>query len=156
VICGWICDKHHHMYRGWWWGKPSWDSGPRIISTPRMCISPRSFNFFEKVSSGYHCHHQWLGRFLGIIGWDPSVCKSNRWHVDIHRFFLIKLGYILQIPLKWSVIFLLSWTSTSYFSNSTGSSVTNCRFPWSLVITSAKRDILHWPHLRKLTRFSIL
>ena len=29
---------------------------------------------------------------------------------------------------KWSVIFLQSPTSTGYFSNSTGSSVTNCRF----------------------------
>ena len=32
------------------------------------------------------------------------------------------------MPLKWSVIFLQSPTSTGYFSNSTGSSVTNCRF----------------------------
>ena len=40
--------------------------------------------------------NQWSGRFLGIIiGWDPSVCKSNRLHVDILRFSFIKLGYIL-------------------------------------------------------------
>ena len=71
---------------------------------------------------------QWSGRILGIIGWDPSICKSNRSHVDILRFSFIKLGYILQIPLKWLVIFLQSWTSTGYISNSTGSSVTNCRF----------------------------
>jgi hypothetical protein len=70
----------------------------------------------------------WSGRFLGIIGWDPSVCKSNRLHTDIIRFSLIKLGYLLLIPLKWSVIILQSWTSTGYISNSTGSSVTNCRF----------------------------
>ena len=38
------------------------------------------------------------------------------------------------MPLKWSVIFLRSWTSTGYISNSTGSSVTNCRF--SLIIGS--------------------
>ena len=69
---------------------------------------------------------QWLGRFLGIIGWDPSVCKSNRLHVDILRFSYINLRYIPQIPLKCSVILLKSWTSTGYFSNSTGSSVTNC------------------------------
>ena len=37
----------------------------------------------------------WSGRFLGIIGWDPRVCKSNWLHVDILRFFFIKLGYIL-------------------------------------------------------------
>ncbi len=72
--------------------------------------------------------NQWLGRFLGIIGWDPSVCKSNRLHVHILRFSFIRLGYILYISLKWSVIFLQSSTSTGYFSNSTGSFVTNCRF----------------------------
>ena len=33
-----------------------------------------------------------------------------------------------NIPPKWSVILLQSWTSTGYFSNSSGSSVTNCRF----------------------------
>ena len=39
---------------------------------------------------------QWWGRFLGIIiGWDPSVCKSNQLHVDILQFSFIKLGYIL-------------------------------------------------------------
>ena len=32
------------------------------------------------------------------------------------------------MPLKWSVIFLQSWTSIGYFPNSTGSFVTNCRF----------------------------
>ena len=75
--------------------------------------------------SGY----QWSGRFLGIPGWDPSVCKSHRLHVDILRFSFIKLGHILYIPLKWWVIFLQSWwTSTVHFSNSTGSSATNCRF----------------------------
>ena len=30
-----------------------------------------------------------------IIGWDPSVCKSNQLHVDILRFSFMKLGYIL-------------------------------------------------------------
>ena len=65
-----------------------------------------------------------IGRFLDIIGWDPSVCKSNRLHVDILRFFYINLRYIPQIPLKWSVILLNTWTSTGYFSNSTGSSIT--------------------------------
>ena len=48
---------------------------------------------------------QWSGRFLGIIGWDPSVCKSNRLHVDILQFSCIKLGYILYIFLKWLVVF---------------------------------------------------
>ena len=73
-------------------------------------------------------NNQWLGRFLGITGWEPSFCKSNRLHVDICQFSFIKLGYISHIPLKWSVNFLQSWTSTGYFSNSTGSSVTSCLF----------------------------
>ena len=30
-----------------------------------------------------------------VIGWDPSVCKSNRLHVDILRFSFTKLGYIV-------------------------------------------------------------
>ena len=39
-----------------------------------------------------------IGEILGIsTGWDPSVCKSNWLHVDILRFFFIKLGYILYI-----------------------------------------------------------
>jgi hypothetical protein len=71
---------------------------------------------------------QWSRRFLGIIGWDPNVCKSNWLHVDIPWFFFIELGYILWIPLKQAVIFVQSWTSTGHFSNSTGSFVTNCQF----------------------------
>ena len=38
--------------------------------------------------------HQWSGTFLGPIGWDPSVCKSNWLHVDILLFSYIKLRYI--------------------------------------------------------------
>ena len=39
---------------------------------------------------------QWSGRFLGTMtGGDPSVCKSNRLHVDILWLSFIKLGYIL-------------------------------------------------------------
>ena len=71
---------------------------------------------------------QWSGRFLSIIGWDPSVCKSNRLHVGTIRFFYLNLRYIPWIPLKWSVILLKSWTAAIFPSNSTGSSVTNCRF----------------------------
>ena len=70
----------------------------------------------------------WPVQWSGIIGWDPSVCKCNRLHVDILWFSIIKLGYILYIPLKWLVIFLKPRTSTGYFSNSTGLSVTNCWF----------------------------
>ena len=32
------------------------------------------------------------GRFLDIIGGDPSVSKSNRSHVDNFQFFFIKWG----------------------------------------------------------------
>ena len=80
----------------------------------------------KKVSKGRP--DQWSGRFLGITGWHPGVCKSNWLHVDILRFSSTRSGYILYIPLKWSVIFLQSWTSASYFSSSTGSFVTNCQF----------------------------
>ena len=82
----------------------------------------------RKKSNHQETWEQWLGRFLDIIGWDPSVCKSKWLHVDILQVTFVKLGYILEIPLKWSIIFLQSWTSTGYFSNSTGSFVTNCRF----------------------------
>jgi hypothetical protein len=52
----------------------------------------KSSNLLKSVSVRGH----WSGRFLGIIiGWDPSVCKSKRLHVDILRFSFIKLGYIL-------------------------------------------------------------
>ena len=34
------------------------------------------------------------GRVLSIIGWDPSVCKSNRLHIDNFRFFYINWRYI--------------------------------------------------------------
>jgi len=37
-----------------------------------------------------------IGRFLGIIGWDSSVCKSNRLHVDILQFSFIGLKFIYE------------------------------------------------------------
>ena len=36
---------------------------------------------------------QCLGRFLGIIGQNPSVSKSTKLHVDIFRFVFINLRY---------------------------------------------------------------
>ena len=36
--------------------------------------------------------HQWSGRFLGITGRDPSVCKSNRLHCSHPPVFLYKNG----------------------------------------------------------------
>ena len=40
------------------------------------------------------------GRFLGITSGYPSVPKSNELHIDIFWFFLIKLRYIQETPLK--------------------------------------------------------
>ena len=62
--------------------------------------------------AGGHVHCR--GRFLGTIGQDPSVSKSTWLHVDIIQFFFINSSYFYI-----SVAFLKSWTSTSYFSNST-------------------------------------
>ena len=95
---------------------------------------------------------QWSGRFLGLlICRDPSVCKFNRLHVDILRFSFNKSGYSLKIPLKRWVIFLHSWTSTGFSSNSTGLSVTNCRF--SPIIAHLFRGIYRlYPDLLKENR----
>ena len=48
------------------------------------------------------------GRFLGIIGWSPSVPKSNQLHVVIFWLFFSNLRHILWIPLKSLVILLKS------------------------------------------------
>lgn len=64
------------------------------------------------------------GKFLNIVGQDPSVYKSNWLHVD-NRFVFIDLRHVLYIPLKLSVNFMKSWTWTCYFSNATGSSKTS-------------------------------
>ena len=39
--------------------------------------------------------HMCPGRFMGKIGQDPRVFKSNRLHVGILWCFFIELGYIL-------------------------------------------------------------
>ena len=98
------------------------------------------------------------GDFGATTGWDPGVYNSNRLHVHILRFSFINLMYILLIPLKWSVIFLQSWTSSAYFSNSTGSFVTNCRFSpnidWKMSTCSRSdlESLGSWPtHAQKLT-----
>ena len=71
---------------------------------------------------------QCLRRFLGKIGENPSVSKSNWLRLVIFRFSFINWRYIPQIPLWRSATFLESWTSISYFSNSVDSSVTSGRF----------------------------
>ena len=40
------------------------------------------------------------GKFLSIVGQDPSDSKSNQLHVDIFRGCFIHLRYIPYIPLK--------------------------------------------------------
>ena len=35
------------------------------------------------------------GKFLGIVGQDPSYSKTNRSHVDIFQFCFIHFRYIL-------------------------------------------------------------
>ena len=44
------------------------------------------------------------GRILGLIGQDPSVSKPKKLHVDVYRFFMVKLRNILQTPLNRSAI----------------------------------------------------
>ena len=69
-----------------------------------------------------------FGKNLSITGQDPSVSKSNRLHVDIFSIFLHQFEIYSIHSYKMIGKFLKSWTSTSYFSNSTGSSATNHRF----------------------------
>jgi hypothetical protein len=63
-----------------------------------------------------------------VLNLNRECIRLTCWHVDIFRFCcLIHLRYILQIPLKWSVILLKSRTLTGYFTTSTASSATNCQ-----------------------------
>ena len=56
-------------------------------------LKPRGLN----VDSITHGHYvlQLNNRFLGIIGQNPSVPKSNRFHAVTFGFFLIDFKYIL-------------------------------------------------------------
>jgi hypothetical protein len=40
--------------------------------------------------------NQCQGRFLGIISWYPSVCRSNQLHVDILQIFYINEAYSIN------------------------------------------------------------
>jgi hypothetical protein len=65
------------------------------------------------------------GGFLGIISRDPSVSKSNCYMLTSFDFFsLFRWRIFYKLPLKQSVNFLVSWTRTSYLSNSTSASLT--------------------------------
>jgi hypothetical protein len=41
-----------------------------------------------------------------MIGWDPSVCKSNRLHVDILRFFSKVMGNSPEVLMNFNRLFL--------------------------------------------------
>ena len=72
------------------------------------------------------CCSQYHGRFLGIISHNHSVSKSTWLRVVIFQFFFKFNWSIFHTFLsKWLVIFLKSWTSTGFFSNSTGSSLSS-------------------------------
>ena len=69
---------------------------------PKVSMNSQGFSGFITKCSSVSTHldsvdssKQWSGIFLGIIGWDPSVCKSNRLHVDILRFSFI--GFVCRI-----------------------------------------------------------
>ena len=121
----------------------AWEFRLHDIHAMRCRATNDSFDRLSPPHFPFHVSVQhWSERFLGITGWDPSVCKSNRLHGDILRFSFINLGYILFFPLHWSAIFLQSWTSTGYFSNSTGSSVTNCRFSPIIAVQCVVADFM--------------
>ena len=72
---------------------------------------------------------QWLGRFLGTNRSKIYCFTSSTGNMlQSFGFSFIKLRYILEVPLKWWVIFLKSRASTGCSSNSTSSSVTSGRF----------------------------
>ena len=49
----------------------------------------------------HHRSKRCPGRFLDIVGRDPSFSKSNKLHVrHLDIFYLLKLGYILYISFK--------------------------------------------------------
>jgi hypothetical protein len=119
-------------------------------------ILPSSFtNFFENNaihnnphSPPHHFEHQrpsWtltispVHAFL-IVNLNSLSPKHELWsHVVILWFFITYSRYIPSIHLKWLAIFLKSWTSTSYSSNSISSSVTSGQS--SLFIAHTKKMV---------------
>ena len=101
----------------------------------------------EHNSSTKLCY-KYLEKILDIISQDLNVSKSNQLFVDIFNFIFIELENILYILLiKWRVIFLKPWTSTDYFSNSTGSplSLSRANFllhvPESMIALALTRQV---------------
>ena len=106
--------------------------------------SPDSWSLFDS----YICQCRLL--FFPVIG---EIFVHNRVEILV---FTSPTGYILtssglpllnwgifyKFPLKWTVIFLQSWTSTGYFSNSKGLFVTNC-----MVLTNHRFFLFSMTHL---------
>ena len=88
----------------------------------RMMLSIWTCHLFTNSVSGENLGHNWS---------KSRVSKSNWLHIVIFRFVFINVESNPKIPLKWSVIFMHSWTSTNYFSNSIGSSITTLNIPIS-------------------------
>jgi hypothetical protein len=65
--------------------------------------------------TGHYSSYRWTsytvigGDFFSTVGLDPTVSKTNWFHVDIFCVFFIKLGNILYISLNRPVIFLKAW-----------------------------------------------
>ena len=95
-----------------------WFTSNRIDSLP-LLVRPLKHNIEEFESC----------ETLVNPGSLPQTMKSF-YSSSLQSFGIpfIRLEYVLWTPLKWFVIFLQSWTSTGYLSNSTGSFVTDCRF----------------------------
>jgi hypothetical protein len=74
------------------------------------------------------------GKFLGIVDQDPSDSKSNRLHVDIFRFCFHSFEiYSIDSSKMIDNSPKVPNFNRFFFSNSTGSSVTNRRFSPTLL-----------------------
>ena len=66
--------------------------------------------------------------FLSLSLSQQFASPTGGYMLKSSGFPLLNWDIFYKFPLEWSVIFLQSPTLTGYSSNSTGSSVTNCRF----------------------------
>ena len=97
AIAGELCPPHTvTMYKGGVSSRKNESRGVGRIQNSHLPAKYVGGERFSISAATRHTPRQWWGRFLGIIGWDPSVRKSNRLHVDILRFSFIKLGCYIQ------------------------------------------------------------
>ena len=96
----------HQVQTDWPKAGKAWDILLSMLCLANGCFGPSHISFYVKgairANQPTHsflvgCLNQWLGRFLGITGWNLSVCKSNRLYVDILRFSFIKFGLFYKI-----------------------------------------------------------